>query len=94
MNQYIEKNVRKVKQEEGCEGENKKAILTLLEMLQKNFPYPHCTPRAESLANIRYILNVLFLYGLITKKERDELLRYLRPCASRKIEKEKKRVAN
>lgn len=70
----------------------KKASIEFLGMLMENFPYPYCTPRVSALSNVRYILNILFLYKLITKEERDELLSLI--CSQKRNRKEKKRVAN
>jgi hypothetical protein len=70
---------------------NGKAIVSLMEMLNDNFPYPYYLKRDFDLSSVRSILNMLFLYRLITKKERKELMRYYRACASKR---QKKRVAS
>lgn len=95
QNQYIPKDIHTT----DIEATNvekwgdKKASIELLGMLLENFPYPYCIPRVSALTNARYILNVLFLYKLITKEERDEILSQIR-VLQKKSKKEKKRVAN
>jgi hypothetical protein len=84
------KYVLEEKTMEACERRHKDAILELLEMLHENFPYPYCEARDYDPANVRNLLNLLFLYKLITKAERDRLIRYFR---MRSANKEKKRVA-
>ena len=85
-----EKYVLEKKTMEACERQHKDAILELLEVLHNNFPYPYCEARDYDPANVRNLLNLLFLYKLITKTERDRLIRYFQ---MRSENKEKKRVA-
>lgn len=84
------KYVPEEKTMETCERQHKDAIIELLEMLHENFPYPYCEARDCDPANVRNLLNLLFLYKLITKTERDRLIRYFQ---MRSANREKKRAA-